>query len=221
MAAPCPALANRPPYVQRPRNLGHLMLRAPTPRRPLPSHPPLRWPNLTDLVEAPLYRRWLGVSWLAALDASAIDAPDRVVPLSSARAVAAREDGGFRGLCMARGGALVLPPVEASLLRCGLAVARARRIVPRERGERGTRARVEGLLRSAVSHARHHVSARTMRPGRLDRLSEPLGAGDSTFGAPSGDGGFHHAASMAARRADHERPRHRGPSFDVEGLRDR
>ena len=31
------SIHNRPPYVQRQRNLGHLMLRPPTPRRPLAS----------------------------------------------------------------------------------------------------------------------------------------------------------------------------------------
>ena len=39
---------NRPPYVQRQRNLGHPMLRPPTPRRRLASHPPLRWPTLCE-----------------------------------------------------------------------------------------------------------------------------------------------------------------------------
>ena len=37
VAAPCPAVDNRLPYVQRQRNLGHLMLRRPTPRRRLAS----------------------------------------------------------------------------------------------------------------------------------------------------------------------------------------
>jgi len=49
VAVPCQALDNRPPYVRRQRSLGHLMLRPPTLRRRLASHPPLRWSTVASV----------------------------------------------------------------------------------------------------------------------------------------------------------------------------